>query len=152
MTSNSKGITYRWFEEVWNQGREATIDELFGPDGVTTGLGENEGEVRGPAQFKIFFRNLRASFPDIHITIEDMLAEDEKVAVRLKIEGTHRGDGLGIAPTGRRICVAGIVILRIVNGKIVEGANSWDQLGLLRQIGALPAADAGNDRFLTARG
>jgi steroid delta-isomerase-like uncharacterized protein len=150
MTPDNKAIVYRWFEEVWNQGREATIDELFAQDGVAIGLGESDVEVRGPAQFKTFFHNLRTSFPDIHITIEDTLAEGEKVAVRVKIEGTHLGDGLGVPPTGRRMNVAGIIIIRIAHGRIVEGWNSWDQLGMLRQIGAIPAPS--NDRFLTVRG
>ena len=86
----------------------------------------------------------------MHIAIEDTVAEDDKVAVRVKIEGTHLGDGLGVPASGRRMCVAGIIIIRIANGKIVEGLNSWDQLGMLRQIGTLPAAD--HDRFLSAQG
>ncbi|SRR5579859_479272 len=150
MTANNKAIVHRWFEEVWNQGREATIDELFAQDGVTIGLGESDVEVRGPIQFKTFFHNLRTTFPDMHITIEDTLAEGDKVVVRVKIEGTHRGDGIGVPASGQRICVAGIFIIRFANGKFVEAWNSWDQLGMLRQIGALPAAS--NDRFLAARG
>jgi steroid delta-isomerase-like uncharacterized protein len=149
-TPNNKAVVHRWFEEVWNQGREATIDELFATDGVTIGLGESDVEVRGPSQFKTFFYNLRTAFPDLHITIEDTLAEGEKVAVRLKIEGTHKGEGIGLSPTGRRISIAGIVIIRFADGKFVEAWNSWDQLGMLRQIGVIPAAE--NDRFLAARG
>jgi predicted ester cyclase len=63
------------------------------------------------------------------------------------LEGTHQGDGLGVAPTGRRVRVAGIVMARIEDGKIVEAWNNWDQLGLLRQIGAMPGNESG-DRFL----
>lgn len=149
-TPNNKAVVHRWFEEVWNQGREATIDELFATDGVTIGLGESDIEVRGPSQFKTFFYNLRTAFPDLHITIEDTLAEGEKVAVRLKIEGTHKGEGIGLSPTGRHISIAGIVIIRFADGKFVKAWNSWDQLGMLRQIGVIPAAE--NDRFLAARG
>jgi steroid delta-isomerase-like uncharacterized protein len=140
----------RWFREVWNDGREATIDELFAKDGVAYGLGEEEAAVRGPAEFKPFVRNLRGSFPDIQISIHDIMAEDDKVTVRVLLEGTHSGPGFGVQPTGRRIHVNGIVIVRISRGRLVEGWNSWDQLGLLRQIGALPAAK-GEDQFLSAQ-
>jgi len=147
---DNKALVRRWFREVWNEGREATIDELFAKDGVAYGLGEGEAEVRGPAEFKPFARNLRGSFPDIEISIQDILAEGDRVMVRVLLEGTHSGPELGVPPTGRRIRVRGIVIVRISRGQLVEGWNSWDQLGLLRQIGALPAAE-GEDQFLSAR-
>jgi len=85
----NKGLVRRWFKEVWNEGREATIDELFSDAGVGYGLGDPETEVRGPAQFKVFVRNLRGSLPDIHISVEDIMGEDDKVMVRILLEGTH---------------------------------------------------------------
>src|ERR1700757_1232454 len=139
MTETNKALVRRWFKEVWNEGREATIGELFAENGVTSGLGEGEAEVRGPAQMKPFVRNLRNSFPDLQITILDILAEDDKVMVRILLEGTHSGLGLGVPASGRRVRVAGIVVIRVSKRQLVEGWNSWDQLGLLRQIGALPA-------------
>ena len=150
MTETNKALVRRWFKEVWNEGREATIDELFAEGGVAYGLGDREAEVRGPAQLKPFIRNLRNSFPDIQITIHDIMAEEDKVMVRVLLEGTHSGSGLGVPPSGRRVRVAGIVVIRISKGQFVEGWNSWDQLGLLRQIGALPVTE-GEDQFLTAR-
>ena len=149
MSEANKALVRRWFDEVWNQGREKTIDELFAADGVGHGLGDTDADTIGPAGFKPFFRNLRGCFPDLHMTVEDVIAEGDKVTVRLRVEGTHRGGELGVAPTGRRIAIAGIVLVRISGGQIVEGWNSWDQLGLLRQIGALPAAEGSKDRFLT---
>jgi hypothetical protein len=83
MPHDNAALVHRWFEEVWNQGREETIDELFAPNGVTYGLGERDAEVRGPSQFKPFFRNIRAAFPDLHIKILDTVAEGNKVAVRV---------------------------------------------------------------------
>jgi len=150
MTETNKALVRRWFKEVWNEGRESTIDDLFAESGVAYGLGDREVEVRGPAQLKPFVRNLRNSFPDIQITIHDIVAEEDKVMVRILLEGTHSGSGLGVPPSGRRVRVAGIVVIRISKGQFVEGWNSWDQLGLLRQIGALPVTD-GEDQFLTAR-
>jgi len=149
-TSANKALVRRWFEEVWNQGREATIDELFAADGIGYGLGDTDVTLRGPAEFKPFVGNLRGALPDIHMTIEDLIAEGDKVTIRISVEGTHKGGQLGVAPSGRRIRIAGLVVVRIANGQIVEGWNSWDQLGLLRQIGALPA-QKGPDQFTTAR-
>jgi steroid delta-isomerase-like uncharacterized protein len=150
MTETNKALVRRWFREVWNEGREATIDELFAESGVAYGLGDREAEVRGPAELKPFVRNLRGILPDLQISIQDIMAEDDKVMVRILLEGTHSGSGLGVPPSGRKIRVAGIVVIRISRGQLVEGWNSWDQLGLLRQIGALPTAP-GEDQFLTAR-
>ena len=150
MSEANKALVRRWFEEVWNQGREETIDELFAANAVGYGLGDTDVTTRGPAEFKIFAKNLRGALPDIHMKIEDSIAEGDKVTVRISVEGTHKGAQLGVAPTGRRIRIAGIVVVRIANGQIVEGWNSWDQLGLLRQIGALPA-QKGPDQFTSAR-
>ena len=150
LLETNKALVRRWFKEVWNEGREDTIDELFAAHGIGYGLGDTDVELHGPPEFKPFVRNLRGALPDIHITIDDMLAEGDKVTVRITVEGTHKGANLGIAPSGRRVRIAGLVIVRIANGQLVEGWNSWDQLGLLRQIGALPAQQ-GPDQFATAR-
>ena len=150
MSEANKTLVRRWFEEVWNRGREETIDELFAVNGIGYGLGDTEAPVQGPAGIKPFVRNLRGALPDIRMKIEDILAEGDRVTVRILAEGTHKGGNLGEAPTGGRVRIEGIVIVRIANGQIVEGWNSWDQLGLLRQIGALPA-QKGPDQFTTAR-
>src|SRR5215469_10530286 len=144
--ADNKSLVNRWFEEVWNQGREETIDELLGTNVVAFGLGEGGAEVRGPAEFKHFFKNLRNAFPDLHITIEDTLAERDEVVVRIRIEGTHKGDGLGFPATGKKFRVSGICIVQFKDGKLVVGWNSWDQLGLLQQLGVIPASK--EDRFL----
>lgn len=141
-------IAHRWFNEVWNEGREQTIDDLLTADGTGYGLGEGEADVHGPAEFKVFWRNLRSAFPDAHIAIEDTIADRDKVAVRLKFTGTLRGDTLGVPANGQRVAFSGVVIFRVTEGRIAEAWNSWDQLGMLRQIGATPTAPA-QDRFLT---
>jgi predicted ester cyclase len=149
MSERNKALARRWFEEVWNQARETTIDELFSADGVAHGLGDSESDVHGPTEFKSFAANMRGSIPDIHIQLEDILSEGDRVAMRIRLQGTHAGKGLGVMPTGRNISIQGIVIIRVVEDQIVEGWNSYDQLGLLRQIGALPGA-GDRDRFLSA--
>jgi steroid delta-isomerase-like uncharacterized protein len=149
MAEDTKALLHRWFDEVWNQGSEATIDELLAPDAAIFGLGEDDTEVRGPAGFRQFFHNFRNSFPDMHMSIEDTVAQGDKAAVRVVMEGTHSGNGLGIQPTGRRVRVSGIVIVQSCAGKLIAGWNSWDQLGLLKQLGAIPTSGE-PDRFLTA--
>jgi len=148
VSEKNKAVVCRWFEEVWNQGREATIDELFPAEGVAHGLGDSESDVHGPAEFKPFAANIRGSIPDVQIRVKDILSEGDRVAVRVTVEGTHSGQGLGVPPTGRRVSIQGIIILRLVDGQMVEAWNSYDQLGLLRQIGALPDP-GGRDRFLS---
>ena len=149
MSEANKAVVRRWFDEVWNQGRESTIDELFPLTGVARGLGESDTDVHGPAEFRTFASVMRGSLPDIHIRIDDEIAEGDRVAVRITLEGTHSGGSFGVAPSGQRIRVQGIIILRVVNGQIVEAWNSYDQLGFLRQLGALPTPGE-RDAFLAA--
>jgi predicted ester cyclase len=143
----SKALICRWFEEVWNNGREELIDQMRAPDTRATGLGEGTQESQGAEPFRAFYANLRGTFPDLHVTIEDIVAEGDRVCVRLSLEGTHMGDALAPA-TGRKVKFAGLVMARVAGGRIAEAWNNLDQLGMLKQIGALPAAP-GPDRFLT---
>src|SRR5215472_1140366 len=101
MSVDAYTILHRWFDEVWNQGREETVDELLAADGVGYGLGEGDAVARGPAGFKPFLRNMRAALPDVHVSIEDLIAEDDKAVARVVLTGTHLGDGLGFPSTGR---------------------------------------------------
>ena len=146
LETENKAFLRRWFEEVWNRGRADLIDQLRDPDTVATGLGHSTAESRGPAPFKAFYRNLRQTFPDLHIQVEDIVAEGDKVVARLSAQGTHSGDALAPA-TGRRVTFAALVMARIADGRIAEAWNCIDQLGILKQIGALPA-DVGPERFL----
>lgn len=150
MSLDAVSLAHRWFEEVWNKGSEEAIDQLLPAHGIAHGLADGEADVRGPAEFKHFVRNMRAALPDIHIRIEDTIASGDKAVVRILLQGTHRGQGLGLAPTGRRVSIEGIVIIRTAGGQLVEGWNSWDQLGLLRQLGAIPAPQS-PDRFTSAQ-
>ena len=141
MSANNKALVHRWFKEVWNQGREATIDELFAHDAVTRGLGESDLEVRGPAQFKIFFFNLRNSFPDMQVTIEDTVAEGDKVVSRSTNRFTHTAAFMGCAPTGKPVAFGVIEIARFANGQWVESWSVADTLGMLQQLGASPTPE-----------
>ena len=79
----------------------------------------------------------RAAFPDIHVTIEDMVAKGDEIAARLTFAGTHRGPFQGIEATGKRVQWSGIWIYRIADGRFVERWHSYDMLGLLRQVGGV---------------
>jgi len=147
MSEENQAVVRRWFEEVWNQGREESIDELFPAGSVAHGLGDSEQDVRGPGEFKFFVANIRGAIPDTHITIDDMFSTADRVAVRVTLQGTHTGDGLGVPPTGSKVRIQGMIIARMAHGRIVEGWNCYDQLGLLRQIGALPGPSS-RDTFL----
>jgi steroid delta-isomerase-like uncharacterized protein len=150
MHEENKQLAQRWFEEVWNLGLEQSIDELLAEDGVGFGLAESGTPVRGPEQIKPFVRNLREAFPDLHITIEDLVAEGDRVVVRFSATGSHKGNGLGFPPTGRPMNVTGMTILQIANGKLRHGWNNWDQLGMMQQLGVAPGAVRVNE-FLRKR-
>jgi steroid delta-isomerase-like uncharacterized protein len=82
---------------------------------------------------------MRAAFPDTRMTIEDEIAEGDKVVIRWTIRGTHKGEYMGIAPTGKEVTVTGISVYRIERGKIVEDWSNNDMLGMLQQLGAIPS-------------
>jgi predicted ester cyclase len=129
-------LVHRWFEEVWNQGRESTIDELMTEDLVTQGLTDPAGNtIRGPASFKPFHRQIRGAFPDIHFTIEDTLVEGDKILVRCRVTATHTGPGITPVPTNKSVDFTGMCLVRVSNGKLVEAWNNFDFLSLYQQLG-----------------
>jgi steroid delta-isomerase-like uncharacterized protein len=137
-TEDNAAFIRRWFEEVWNKGREEAVDELFDEKGVAHGLADETGEpLRGAAGFKPFFRRFREAFPEIEVTVEDTVSEGDKVAARCTVRGAHRGDTLGFAATNRPVEFTGICIVRVSQGKIVEAWNNFDFMAMLGQLGAL---------------
>ncbi len=132
----------RWYREVWREGKNETIYELLAPDALLRGQVGPDVEVRGPEGFIAFADNIRKTFPDTEVAVEDIFAVDDKVVARWVAIGTHTGDGLGVPATGKRLRVSGITIARFENGKIVEGWDNWDRLGMLEQIGVYSAPEA----------
>ena len=132
----NKALVRRWFEEVWNKGRAEAIDELFAADGIAHGLSDDaENPLRGPADFKPFHETFRGAFPDIEVIVEDMIAEGDKVAARCSVRGKHTGDHLGVAASNAPVDFTGVSIVRIKDGKIVEGWNNFDFMRMNQQIG-----------------
>jgi steroid delta-isomerase-like uncharacterized protein len=135
-------LMQRWFREVWNEGQIQTVYDLIAPDGVARGQRGCESEIRGPEEFAKFVREIRGAFPDIKLKIEDIFGAGDKVVIRWSAEMTHSGDDLGIAATGKPVRSHGISIARLADGKVVEGWDNWDQLGILQQIGAYQQPEA----------
>jgi steroid delta-isomerase-like uncharacterized protein len=132
------GFIRRWFEEVWNRGREDAVDEMFAEEGVANGLVDESGQaLRGPGGFKPFFRRFREAFPEIEVTVEDTVSEGDKVAARCTVRGSHRGDSLGFRATNKPVEFTGICIVRVSDGKIVEAWNNFDFMSMFQQLGAL---------------
>jgi steroid delta-isomerase-like uncharacterized protein len=138
MPLSNKVLIHRWFEEVWNKKNEVVIDELMDPQAVLYGLSDDPTRaIRGPKEFRPFWKAFTGAFPDMQITVESTIAEEDKVVARCAVRGTHTGDGLGFPPTGKRIQITGIVIATIRDGKLCEGWNSFDFLMLYSQLGVM---------------
>jgi steroid delta-isomerase-like uncharacterized protein len=132
----NKALARRFVEEVYNQGNVDAVDILVSDQFVRHGIG---GTLRGTQIIKDRVNAVRKGFPDFHITIEDALAEGDKVILRQTHTGTHLGEFAGVAATGVQMQTTEISILRIADGRIREGWVNVDQLTMLRQIGALPS-------------
>jgi predicted ester cyclase len=129
---------HRWFEEVWNQGREEAIDEMFAEDGIANGLNDAEGNpARNVEEFKAFHRTFRKAFPNLKVTVEDTICEGDKIAARCTVKAIHDGEGLGVEPTNLPIGFTGVTIVRLKDGKIVEAWNEFDFMKMYQQLGAL---------------
>lgn len=123
-------IAVRWFQQVWNERRTETIDELFGDDAV----GHMEGGDQDRAGFKTAREGLLDAFPDIQVKIEDTLADGEDVVVRWRVHATHTGGGLGLPATGRAVDFRGMTWMTFKDGVIVEGWDSWNLGALLESL------------------
>ncbi len=132
-----KAIARRFVEEVMNAGNPAAADEFIAP--ILVVHNPVPGQAPGREGFKQTFARLRDAFPDLHFTIEDLLADGDKVMIRSTYRGTHRGELLGFPATGKPVAVMGIDLLRFADGKIVEHWGTYDQMDMLHQLGVLPS-------------
>ena len=132
MSTNNANLARRWFEEVWNQRRTDTIDELLPPEGRCH---TDAGLIVGPEVFKEKMHGpLLAAFPDLRVELEDVLASGDQVAVRWRVTATHDGDGLGMRATGKRVSFRGVTWLRYEDGKMTEGWNCSRSAGRARRV------------------
>jgi steroid delta-isomerase-like uncharacterized protein len=138
VTEANKAISRRVVDEIFNAGRFEAADELVTENFVGHDPALPE-PMMGPEGLKRQAEGYRSAFPAMRITIEDEIAEGDRVVTRWTARGTHEGELFGIPATGREATVTGMTIDRIVDGRIAEQWNSWDALGLLQQLGAIPA-------------
>jgi steroid delta-isomerase-like uncharacterized protein len=136
-TEENKAAERRLIEEVWNEHNPGAVDEFVAPDVVEhdpiLGLGP------GREGFRQALEMLFSAFPDVQITIEDLLAEGDKVVERWTGRATQRGEFMGIPATNKEVTVAGIDIYRYAGGKRVETWRQWDTLGMMQQLGVVPS-------------
>lgn len=137
MSEENKAVVRRWFEELWNKGNLSVADEIFAPTYAHHDPSTPDFE-RGPESEKKRATLYRTAFPDLRLTIEDLIAEGETVMARWSCRGTHKGDLSGIAPTGKQFTISGVSIARLAGGKMVEGWVNWDAQGLMQQLGVVP--------------
>jgi steroid delta-isomerase-like uncharacterized protein len=138
MSEENKAIARRFFELVNDRNLEG-LAEIIAPDAVDHDP-QNPIQGRGPEVAQQVMGGYIQAFPDLRITVDDQIAEGDRVATRWTGTGTHQGDLMGIPGSGKQSTVTGISIDRIENGKVVESWTNWDTLGMLQQLGAITAA------------
>lgn len=137
MSEQNKAQVRRVLEEVYNQGRLEVVDDVASSNLI---IHARSHDVHGRAGARQYVTTLREGFPDIHFTVEDQIAEGDKVVTRWTARGTHKGDFQGIPASGKAVRIAGAEIDRLIDGKVVECWNHIDELGLMQQLGVVAPA------------
>lgn len=133
----NKAITRRFLEEIFAGGNLELVEELFAPDFVLHDPSVPQ-EVRGVEALKQYVTMYRTAYPDTRFTVEDQIAEGDRVVTRWTGQGTHQGELMGVPPTGKQVTVTGIELDRISGGKIEETWVNYDALGMMQQLGIVP--------------
>jgi predicted ester cyclase len=136
LENENTAVVRRWFEEVWNQRRLATIDELLAPDAVAHDLGGPGASVRGPEAFRRAAEILHGAFGELHLVVQDIFGVGDRVAVRLTARMKNTGKLGDLEPTGNVVTVAVMCMIHLRDGKIIEGWNFWDVTAALRAANA----------------
>ena len=136
-TEENKALVRRFYEEVFNKKNLAAIDEFLDPHIIEHAL--PPGLPGGSAGSRQFIGMYLVAFPDLHLTAEDLIADGGKAVARFTMRGTHKGEFMGISPTGKQVTMTGIQIVRVVGGRIAENWVNFDALGMLQQLGVIPA-------------
>lgn len=133
----NKAIVQRYHEEIFNNGNLTIADEIFDPNYLNSAI-DQMGLPRGPEGFKQYASMMRTAFPDLHLTVEDQVAEENKEVHRIIARGTHKGDLMDIAPTNKQVEINAIAIDHISGGKVLETWAVVDMLGIMQQLGVIP--------------
>lgn len=140
MMEQNKTSFKRLYEEVFNQGNLDVASELIGSNVVEHQQQPGvDPDAAGPELVKQIARFYRSAFPDLNIAVEDLIAEGDRVAARVTIMGTHQGELMGIPPTGKRVEVSSIDIIRFEDGKAAEHWGETDIMSMMQQLGVVPA-------------
>lgn len=132
-----RAITHRFYSEVFNQGKFEVIDELLADDFVEhEQLPDMPTDKEAP---RVFIGAMREAFPDVHVTVEDMVVEDNTVAVRSRMSGTHKGEFMGIPPTGNKFDIQAMDVIRYRNGKVTAHWGVTDSMTMMQQLGVIDA-------------
>lgn len=137
-TETNKAIVQRYGEQVWNMRRRELFEEFYVENVVHHGI----PSVPGLQGIKEGYDRTLKALPDIQLTDDDVIAEDDKVVVRWTIRGTHKGELMGIPGTGKQVTQSGISIFRLANARIVELWLLADNLSLMQQLGVIPTPNA----------
>jgi steroid delta-isomerase-like uncharacterized protein len=137
MSEQHKALVRRLMEEVWSRGDLGAVDQLVADEYVGHSSAMDP-QTRGTEGYKRFFATLRSAFPDFRVTIEDQIAEGDRVVSRWTARATHAGAYAGIPPSGKPGVMTGISLFRVAEGKVVECWTNRDDLGLLQQLGVVP--------------
>jgi len=144
MPADNKAIVRRFYEEVWIKRRLEIVNELISPSHALQGPNIFGSSV-GPEAYKRQVSNLLEAYPDLRWTIEDTIAEKDKVVACWTFSGTHKGNYMGVPATNKKVSVSGITIHHIAGGKIIDSHTNWDALGMMQQLGAVPATGQAKD-------
>lgn len=136
MSEENKALVRRVYEQVWNNKNLDALDELNAPDVINHGA--PPGLPPGVEGSKAYLGMFISAFPDTQMTIEDQIAEGDKVLTRWTARGTHTGELMGIPATGKQVTVTGLDLSRIAGGKVVEAWGEFDQMGMMQQLGVVP--------------
>jgi steroid delta-isomerase-like uncharacterized protein len=138
MSKESNIEAQQRFGEAVNSGRLELLDDLVAPNSVDHDPAPGQGA--GPAGYRAFFGDMRTAFPDLHVEVEQLVADEDAVSFAYTLTGTHAGPLMGHPPTGKTISVRGMQISRFEDGLLVERWGSTDEMGMMMQLGLLPAS------------
>jgi steroid delta-isomerase-like uncharacterized protein len=138
-TEENKAVVRDYIDELFNKGNFSLIDELLASNYLEHVAGTQE--IHGLEAMEQAVTTYRSAFPDITVAIEDQIAEGDRVASRWTLRGTHQGELAGIPPTGKQVTMTGMEMNRVVNGKVVETWSEFDALGMMQQLGVVPAPE-----------
>lgn len=126
----NRALVRRWYDDVLNDRNFAAVDEIVAPDFVINGQPVGSEGIRQAAAW------MRSLFPDLRVSVEDVVAERDRVVTRFTARATHRGEFLGVPATGKAVTLSGVHVDRVADGRIAERWETVDLLGLLQQLGA----------------